>query len=345
VPRPFPELAYPIVGAPLAGGPSTPALTATVSNAGGLGFLAAGYLSVDALKQQIDEARALTDAPFGVNIFCIGETPVDESALRAYVERIRGEATTHDVELGEPRFEDDGFDAKVNLVIEERIPIVSFTFGCPDRAVLDRLHDGGAAAWATVTEPDEARLAEAAGADALVVQGVEAGGHRGSFTDVDGVGEMPLRALLDAVGGMIGLPLVAAGGVMDGRSVADAIRAGAAAAQLGSALLLTPEAGTSETQRAAFASGGETALTRAFTGRKARGIVNRFMTDYGPHAPSAYPQIHHVTAPLRKAGREQGDAEVINLWAGQGYALAQRKPAGEIVRKIGEDARALLAGR
>lgn len=341
----FPQLAYPIVGAPLAGGPSTPALTAAVSNAGGLGFLAAGYLSADALKQQIDETRARTDAPFGVNIFCIGEAAVEEAAVQAYVERIRPEAEAHGVELGRPRFEDDHFDAKVDLVIEERIEIVSFTFGCPSPAVIGRVHEHGTAAWVTVTEADEAERAAAAGADALVTQGVEAGGHRGSFTDADGVGEVPLARLLAEVRAVSNLPLVAAGGVMDGAAVAGAIEAGAVAAQLGSALMLTPEAGTSEAQREAFARPAETALTRAFTGRKARGIVNRFMTDHGPYAPSAYPQIHHVTAPLRRAGREQGDAEVINLWAGQGYRLAHAKSAGEIVRRIGEDTRVLLAGR
>src|SRR5262245_37240102 len=134
--RPFAALKYPIVGAPLAGGPSTPGLTAAVSNAGGLGFLAAGYLSADALKAQIDETRALTDAPFGVNIFCIGRAPVDEPAVRAYVDRIRPEAERHGVKLGEPRFEDDQFEAKVRLVIDMRVPIVSFTFGCPSPEVV-----------------------------------------------------------------------------------------------------------------------------------------------------------------------------------------------------------------
>jgi nitronate monooxygenase len=343
VPRPFLQLTYPIVGAPLAGGPSTPALTAAVSNAGGLGFLAAGYLSADALKRQIDETRRLTAAPFGVNIFVIGEAAVDETALAVYAERLRSEANSE--MLGEPRFEDDAFAAKVAAVIDARIPVVSFTFGCPEAAVVDRLHAHGATVWVTVTESDEARIAAAAGADALIVQGVEAGGHRGSFTDADGIGEVPLMPLLERVSAITELPLVAAGGIMDGEALARVIRAGASAAQLGTALMLAPEAGTSDAQRAAFRWPAETALTRAFTGRKARGIVNRFMAEHGEHAPSAYPQIHHLTAPLRRAGREQGDAEVINLWAGEGFALAQPKPAGEIVRKIGEDARTLVGGR
>ena len=323
----------------------TPALTAAVSNAGGLGLLAAGYLTADALKAQIDETRALTDAPFGVNIFCIGQAPVDEPAVRAYVDRIRPEAERHGVKLGEPRFEDDRFEAKVRLAIEMRVPIVSFTFGCPSSEVVGRLHEHGSSAWVTVTEPDEASVALTADADALVVQGAEAGGHRGSFVDRDGYGELPLSALLRLVRRRTDAPLIAAGGLMSGEAVARAMAAGAVAGQLGSALMLTPEAGTSDAQREAFARPGKTALTRAFTGRKARGIVNRFMVEYGAHAPFAYPQIHHVTAPLRKAGREQGDAEVINLWAGQRFALAHRKPAGDIVRQIGEETRGLLAGR
>jgi nitronate monooxygenase len=337
--RLFPKLEYPIVGAPLAGGPSTPALTAAVSNAGGLGFLAAGYLSVDALRAQIDETRALTDAPFGVNLFCIGEAAVDAAAVDAYVTRIRPEAEARGVELGEPRFEDDHFDAKVDLVIEERIPIVSFTFGCPAATVVERLRKHGGSAWVTVTEPGEASEALAADADVLVLQGAEAGGHRGSFADRDGYGELSLATLLHVVRQRTDVSLVAAGGLMTGEAVAAVIAAGAAAVQLGSALMLAPEAGTSQTQRRAYRDGGETALTRVFTGRKARGIVNRFMSDYETYAPSAYPQIHHVTSPLRRAGREQGDADVINLWAGQAYSLAQPKPAGEIIREIGEDAR------
>jgi nitronate monooxygenase len=342
----FPELTYPIVGAPLAGGPSTPALTAAVSNAGGLGFLAAGYLSVDALKQQIDETRALTDAPFGVNIFVIGEAPVDHAAVDAYIAQIRPEAEARGVQLGEPRFEDDHFDDKVALAIEERIPVVSFTFGCPPAQAVDRLHEHDLAAWITVTEWEESMVAHAVGADALVVQGIEAGGHRGGFSD--GVGrDASLMVTLRLIAGqeLPGLPLVAAGGIMDGPAAAAAIVAGASAAQLGTALMLSQEAGTSPAQRRAFKGNEPTAITRAFTGRRARGINNAFMARYGAHAPSAYPQIHHVTSPLRKAGREQGDADVINLWAGQGYGLAQAKPAGEIVREIGANAQALLAGR
>jgi nitronate monooxygenase len=183
----------------------------------------------------------------------------------------------------------------------------------------------------TVTSPADARRAEAAGATALVVQGAEAGGHRGGFDDTaEPVG---LLALLRLVAASTNLPLIATGGLMDAYSVAAARAAGAAAAQAGTAFMLAPEANTNPAQRERLGTDAPTALTRAFTGRLARGIVNRFMTDH-PDAPRAYPEIHHATAPIRAAARERRDADAFNLWAGQGHALARERPAGEIVRSL-----------
>ncbi len=334
----FPELRHPIVQAPLAGGPSTPELAAAVSNAGGLGFLAAGYLAPGVVAEQIEKVRALTREPFGVNIFCLSEAPVDEDALSNYARQIRADAAAHGAGLGEPRFEDDGFEAKLDLVVERRVPFVSFTFGCPPAAVIDRLHESGAAAWVTVTEAEEAALAVGAGADALVVQGAEAGGHRGSFSDRDGIGEISLLVLLRLVGAQTDLPLVGAGGISDGAGVAAALAAGAQAAQIGTAFMLSPEAGTAAAHREALARPGRTELTRAFTGRRARGIVNQFMVEHESDAPSAYPHVHHLTSPLRRAAREHGDPDAINLWAGQAHVLALQAPAGELVSRWSADA-------
>lgn len=339
----FPELRHPIVQAPLAGGPSTPELAAAVSNAGGLGFLAAGYLTAQTLDAQIDRLRSLSDQPFGVNIFCLSETAIDAAALERYARRIEPYAGRHGAELGEPRFEDDGFDAKLELVIERGIRIVSFTFGSPPQAVIERLHAAGTAAWVTVTDGSEAELAAAAGADALVAQGVEAGGHRGSFSDEDGSGELSLLVLLRLLARLTELPLVAAGGIADGAGVAAALAAGAVAAQIGTAFMRCPEAGTSPAHRRALAAPGRTELTRAFTGRRARGIVNEFMAQHGAHAPAAYPHVHHLTSPLRRAARTQGDAEAINLWAGEAHALTQEAPAGELVSRWAADAGVALA--
>ena len=183
------------------------------------------------------------------------------------------------------------------------------------------------------------------GADALVVQGVEAGGHRGGFDDEDGSGEYGLLTLLRLVARAVDLPLVAAGGIVDGPSVAAVLVAGAEAAQLGTAFLCCPEAGTSPAHRQALAAYERTALTRAFSGRRARGLVNRFLAEHTATAPAAYPQVHHLTTPLRAAARKAGDPDAVNLWAGQGHPLVEGLPAGELVRRLADDARAALTRR
>ncbi len=333
-------LALPIVQAPLAGGPSTPALAAAVSAAGGLGFLAAGYKTAEAVAADVEAVRAATDAPFGVNVFVPGTATADPDAVARYAAALAGEAARQGAQLGEPRSEDDDWDAKLALLHATRPAVASFTFGCPPAALVVALQADGIAVWVTVTTPAEARTAADAGADALVVQGAEAGGHRGSFDDAS-PGAIGLLALLQLVAAEVELPLVATGGIMSGAGIAAVLAAGAAAAQLGSALMLTLEAGTSAPHRAALAAGGGTALTRAFSGRTARGIVNRFLREHAD-APSAYPEVHHLTAPLRAAARERGDAEAINLWAGEAHRLAQPLPAGELVQRLAADARAAL---
>jgi nitronate monooxygenase len=337
------QLEHPVVQAPMGGGPSTPALAGAVCEAGGLGFLAAGYKSVEAVRADIHAVRRLTARPFGINLFAPSAAAGDPAEIAAYAERLRGEAERRGATLGEPRYDDDdGWQAKLELCEAERVPVVSFTFGCPDPGVLDRLREAGCATWVTVTTPSEAAAAAAAGADALVVQGVEAGGHRGSF-DATRPGEIGLLPLLQQVRGTTDLPLVATGGIGDGRGMAAVLAAGAAAAQLGTAFMLAPEAGTSAAHRDALGGDRPTALTRAFTGRTARGIENRFMREHGAAAPVAYPEVHHLTAPLRAAAREAGDAEWFHLWAGEAYPLALELPAGELVHRVAAEARTALA--
>jgi nitronate monooxygenase len=331
------QIEHPIVQAPMGGGPSTPELAAAVAEAGGLGFLAAGYRTPDAVRSDIAAFRALSDRPFGVNLFAPPGPSPDAAAVAAYAESLSGEG-----ELGEPRHDDDSWDQKLELVADERVPVVSFTFGCPAADVVRRLHDAGCAVWVTVTTAGEAVVARDAGADALVVQGVEAGGHRGSFDD-SAPGDVGLLALLQLVGDAVpGVPLVATGGIASGRGVAAVLAAGAAAAQIGTALMLTPEAATSPAHREALTGDTPTALTRAFTGRTARGITNRFMREHDADAPSAYPDVNHLTAKFRAAARERGDPDAFNLWAGQAYGLATAEPAGELVRRLADEARAAL---
>jgi nitronate monooxygenase len=337
-------LPLPIVGAPMAGGPTTPALAAAVSGAGGAGFLGAGYKSVDALREDIAATRALTDRPFGVNVFALLDgTPGDPAAIAAYAAQLAGEAARAGVELGEPRFEDDGFAAKMEALVADPVAVVSFTFGLPPREVVERLHAAGTEVWITVTSPAEARAAAVLAPDALIVQGVEAGGHRGIFVDDERASDLTLLAALQLIGAAVDLPLIATGGLGSGAAIGAALVAGAAAAQVGSAYLRTPEAGTSDAQRAATATAAPTALTRAFTGRTARGIVNRLLADHTTAAPRAYPEIHHLTVPLRAHGRATGDADLINLWAGQAHALAPELPAGELTQQLAADARAAVA--
>lgn len=335
-------LTEPIVQAPLAGGPSTPELAIAVCEAGGLGFIAAGYKRAGAVREEIAAVRAATERPVGVNIFVPTPEPADPELLRGYLRELAAEAARQGVNLGEPRYEDDDWEQKLELVCAEHVPVVSFTFGCPDAAVVERLHRADIAVWVTVTRPEEALEAQAARADAVVVQGVEAGGHRGGFSDADDAGGLGLLALLRLVARTVALPLIAAGGIADGAAVAAVLCAGARAAALGTALMLCPEAGTADAQRALLSEPAQTRLTRAFTGRLARGIVNRFMLEHTATAPVAYPEIHHVTSPLRAAARKRGATDAFNLWAGQAHELAVALPAGELVRQIGADARRVL---
>jgi nitronate monooxygenase len=327
----------------MAGGPSTPALAIAVARAGGLGVLAAGYKKADAVREEIAAVRAATDAPFGVNVFVPSADRGDPDELRAYLQRIAPEAERQGAALGEPRFDDDGWEAKLELVCEERPAVVSFTFGCPAADVFERLHGAGISAWVTITNVAEARAAQDAGADGLIVQGTEAGGHRGGFID-DGSDEggIGLLALLRLTAHATPLPMIATGGIMDGAALAAVLCAGAIAGQVGTALMLSPEAATAEAQRAVLADPKPTRVTRAFSGRPARGMVNRFLSEHSATAPRAYPEIHHATSPLRAAARKRGDADGFNLWAGQAHELVQARPAGEIVRDMADEARAVL---
>jgi nitronate monooxygenase len=335
------SLAVPIVQAPLSGGPSTPALAGAVCEAGGLGFIAAGYLTPDAARARIGELRELTGRPFGVNLFVPGTPFGDEAALARYADSLAAEAERHGAELGAPTYDDDRWEAKLDLVREERVPVVSFTFGCPEREAIGSVRDAGCEAWVTVTSVDESVAAADAGADALVVQGVEAGGHRGSH-DPAAAADTGLLALLQLVRASTDLPLVATGGIATGRGVAAVLAAGAAAAQLGTAFMRTPEAATSPAHREALSGRGPTAITHAFSGRRARGIENRFMREYENEAPLAYPEVHNLTSPMRRAARDAGDPDGFHLWAGQAYPLTAELPAGELVRALAAEAREAL---
>ncbi|GAA3560370.1 nitronate monooxygenase [Amycolatopsis ultiminotia] len=343
----FEDLEFPVIAAPMAGGPSTPELIGAVTAAGGLGFLPSGYLAVETFDAKIAHTADLTGGHYGANLFVPGSRSAAD--LTAHRERLLAEALRYGVEPGEPVWDDDEYPAKLDLVVQRRVPLVSFTFGAPTSAEAQRIHEAGGTVLVSVTSPDEADLAAARGADALVVQGMEAGGHRALFTDdaTDPAGgeQYGLLALLRLIGARTSLPLVASGGLVHGADVAAVLAAGASAAQLGTAFLQATEAGTAEPQRRALAEAGRrTAFTRAFSGRPARGMVNRVLGDLSADAPAAYPQLHHLSKPVRAAAGRAGDPEAMSLWAGQTYPLAGDGSAASVVERLRAEAKA-AAGR
>ncbi|WP_075744197.1 MULTISPECIES: NAD(P)H-dependent flavin oxidoreductase [Actinoalloteichus] len=333
------ELRVPIVAAPMAGGVSTPELVVAVGEAGGLGFLAAGYLSPDRVKTEIHRVRSLSRCRFGVNLFVPGEP--SGADLSAFRELVADQGRPLGVAPGEPRWDDDDYRAKLALLLAEPVPVVSFTFGVPAAQDVRRLQRVGSQVVVTVTSPDEARQAVAAGTDGLCLQGIEAGGHRAVFVD-DGRSEAggPTHPLLDLIGlvrAQTTLPLIAAGGLTDGRALREVLAAGAGAGQFGTAFLRSPEAGTKTAHRSALTQRRGTALTRAFTGRPARGLVNEMMTELTAHAPAAYPEIHHLTAPVRAAAGAAEDPERMSAWAGLGADETRELPAAELVAAWGAE--------
>ncbi|MGA5164941.1 MULTISPECIES: nitronate monooxygenase [Streptomyces] len=330
---------YPIVQAPMAGGASCPQLAAAVSDAGGLGFLAAGYKTADGMYQEIKQVRGLTSRPFGVNLFMPQPGHADPAAVDVYRHQLAGEATWYDTPLGDPDAgRDDGYDAKLAILLDEPVPVVSFTFGCPTPETVAAFARAGTVTVVTVTSPEEAEAAQRAGADAVCVQGVEAGGHQGTHRDdpESGGSGTGLLSLVALVREAVPLPIVAAGGLMRGSQIAAVLAAGAWAAQLGTAFLVCPESGAHALHKRAMTDPlfTRTELTRAFSGRPARGLVNRFMHEHGPYAPAAYPEVHHLTSGLRKAAAAAGDPQGMALWAGQGHRMARELPAARLVEVL-----------
>ncbi|WP_225836987.1 nitronate monooxygenase [Streptomyces sp. NK08204] len=330
---------HPIVQAPMAGGVSVPQLAAAVSEAGGLGFLAAGYKTADGMYQEIKQLRALTGRPFGVNVFMPQPDYAESGAVEVYAHQLAGEAAWYETELGDPDSgRDDGYDAKLAVLLDNPVPVVSFHFGVPSRDVIDSLHRAGTFTLVTATNVEEALAVERAGADAVIAQGVEAGGHQGTHRDVpeNDCAGLGLLSLLAQIRETVSIPVIAAGGIMRGSQIAAVLAAGASAAQLGTAFLATPESGASPLHKQALTNPlfARTEPTRAFSGRPARALVNRFMREHGRYAPAAYPEIHHLTAPLRKAAAKAGDPQGMALWAGQGHRMARDLPAGQLVEVL-----------
>jgi nitronate monooxygenase len=334
----FWDIMVPIVGAPMAGGPGTPALAAAVSNAGGLGFIAGGYVSADRFAEDIAAARAATTGPLGVNLFVPQPSVADWVALDYYADELEEIADYYQVEVGRPEFGgDDDWERKLEVVADVRPELVSFTFGVPSPDVIARLGALGLLVMVTVTSAYEAGVAIAAGADSLVVQGPNAGGHRGTFAPDMDPGTESLHDLIDRIHrAHRDFPIIAAGGLGTAEDVQGVLRRGAVAVQVGTALLLSDEAGTNPAHRTAMKNQlfAKTIVSRAFSGRYARGLENEFIRLLDNVAPLGYPEVNQMTLPIREAAAAVEDPNGMTLWAGTSFRQAKTGPAADIIASL-----------
>lgn len=330
----------PIIQAPMAGAQGS-ALAVAVSNAGGLGSLPCAMLSLDAMRDELATIKAQTKKPFNVNFFChVLPTPDAEretvwrTALSPYYREFGLDVSTVPASPGRAPFSHEAAD----LLSEIRPAVVSFHFGLPPAELLARVRAWGSKIFSSATTVEEARWLEAQGVDAIVAQGLEAGGHRGMFLSEDLTRQMGTLALLPQIVRAVKTPVIAAGGIADAKGVAAALAQGAAGVQIGTAYLLCPEATTSAVHRAALNSemARHTALTNLFTGRPARGIMNRVMKELGPMsaAPPAFPLAISAIAPLRANAESRGSGDFSPLWSGQNASGCKEVPAAELTREL-----------
>lgn len=331
----------PILQAPMAGGASPPELAAAVSEAGGLGALGAGYLEPAAIGEAIARTRALSDRPFHVNLFTPGPVAAD-TYVAAEPERANAALEPFRAELGlaqpaVPEKTAPDFGRQVEALLSAQVPVVSFTFGIPEESVLRALRQAGSLVMGTATTLSEAVLWQHTGlVDAVIAQGAEAGGHRGTFSVPFEDALVGLLPLLQEMAHTLDVPVVAAGGIMTGAGIAAARAAGADAAQLGTAFLTADECGVPEAYKRALKSARDdgTQVTRSFSGKPARGLRNRFVLEMADRPVAAYPVQNALTKDLRAEAARQGRAEFLSLWAGQGVSLCRRLPAGELMAAL-----------
>ncbi|HEX2561788.1 NAD(P)H-dependent flavin oxidoreductase [Phenylobacterium sp.] len=341
------SLPVPIVQAPMAGS-SPPEMAQAVREAGGLGFLALAMVPPDEIEGAIEAFRGRSAAPFGVNLQMAPEVSPDPAEVETAIARLKPWYEAVGVEPPSPpnRYSLD-FKAQLAALTRAAPPVASFTFGVFSKAEVAALKDAGTYVVGTATTVAEARAWAEAGADGIWAQGLEAGGHRGTFlkpVEESLVGTLALTATIRAA---VDLPVIAAGGIMDGRGVAAVLALGASAAGMGSAFLMAQESLTGPVWRKAVSEAGDdpTALTRAFTGRHARGVENRFMREMKAVEDEvpAYPVQYRLSQPLRAAAEKAGDAGAMPLWAGQGIGLARTGAAGDLVRQWWNEARQAAA--
>ncbi len=337
-----------IILAPMAGGTSTPALVAAVSNAGGLGSLGAGYMTPEDIAKAIAEIHERTDKPFAVNLFAGGYDGTGSSDAAAMLKLI---APWHE-RLGLPPPSAPAgslppFEQQAEVVLRSNVQVFSFTFGIPAAEIMRRMKDRGIKLIGTATTVAEARALEQAGADAIAAQGSEAGAHRGTFIAALEDSLVGTIALVPQIADAVSVPVIASGGIMDGRGIVAAAALGASGVQLGTAFMACPESGAPPAHKAAIRAARDdgTMLTRAFSGRLARGITNGFAAAMRGHEGELlpYPAQNNLTRPMRTAAARQGTADCLSLWAGQAAPLARELPAAELVAQLLRETAAMLA--
>lgn len=337
-------LMVPVIQAPMAGGITTPELVAAVSRAGALGSLAGGMLAPAVLREHIAAIRALGCRDFSVNLFVIDEPQAPAPAVRAALQRLDSHFTALGVTAKVPERFCESTDLQLDVLLETPVPLASFAFGLLDRAQVAELHRVGTRVVGTATTVAEAVAWADVGADAVCAQGLEAGGHRGGFVANLGHEQLGTLALVPLIRAAVGVPVIAAGGIMNGAGIAAVLALGASAAQLGTAFLCCDEAGTHPLWKRKLLEEPalETCLTVAFSGRPARGLRNRFMDEMAPFAGEIppYPIQNALTAPLRARAGQVGDADHMSLWAGQAHAQVRSAPAAQIVRQLAAEASA-----
>ncbi|HEU4560160.1 MAG TPA: nitronate monooxygenase [Longimicrobium sp.] len=334
---------HPIIAAPMGGGPSTPELVAAVSNAGGMGSLAGAYLAPEQIADEIRRVRALTSRPFAVNLFAGGyHTGFGDPAPMLTLMR----EVHQELGLPEPSVSPvppDPFPAQLQVVLDAGPAAFSFTFGIPPADALRRLREAGIMVMGTATTVEEGRTLAEAGVDAIVAQGAEAGAHRGTFTGDFERAMVPTLELTTGIVAATGLPVIASGGLMDGRDIAAALEGSASAVQLGTAFVPCPESGAAEVYKQAILSATEdrTVITRAFSGRPARGIENAFIRRVEPlrDAILSFPAQNNLTRPMRAAAGKRGEPSHLSLWAGTQAHRARNLPAADLVRALVEEMR------
>lgn len=343
------KMSKPIIQAPLAGGGDTPDLVAAVGDAGGLGFVGASYLTPAQIRDAARAVRARTSRPFGVNLFAPVPPPEEPRDPGPALECL----APFYAELGlpapaVPALTANEFDEQLAAALESGASVFSFTFGIMPPRAITAIKEHGMFLIGTATTVEEAVALERAGVEAVVTQGSEAGGHRGTFASGFDAGMIGTIALVPQVVDAVSVPVIASGGIMDGRGIAAALALGASAVQLGTAFLTCAEAGIPEVYKREILAAHEhqTRLTRAFSGRPARGIVNRFMTEVeradAPEAILPFPLQNTLTRPLRSAAVKAGRAEFLSLWAGQGLRLARREHAAALVARLSDETEAAI---